>query len=164
MSRADHWSRHLLGAGLAVAVGCGQGDGADTSNDKGLGTVQVALQNVPSDIYCVQITSAGSIVRTDSFDVSPGASTTLTIKGIAPGSVKFTGAAFPTACQSLTPTSIPTWVADAVTKTIVSGTTTNVTIVMRPAGNAGVTVDFQGGGGTTGVPLAIWDSTNWDNA
>jgi hypothetical protein len=59
---------------------------------------------------------------------------------------------------------VPSWIADAVTVTIVAGTQTNITLVMAPAGLAGIGVDFQGGSGSQGIKLGVWDSRNWDNA
>ena len=144
------------------SAGCGDGLPA-SETDEQLGAVSLAIQQVPSDITCIQITAAGSRVQTQSFPVTPLGATTLVMKGIAPGTVTFSGAAFPATCSSLTGASIPTWVADPLSVTIVAGTQTNVTLVMRPAGSGGITVDFQGGAGG-GVPLGIWDSTNWDNA
>jgi hypothetical protein len=122
------------------------------------------VQTVPSDIRCITIDAAGTRLQSERFSVTPGAGTTLTMRGVSPGSTKFTGASYPVTCDSITTASVPSWIADAVTVTIVAGTQTNITLVMRPAGLAGIGVDFQGGSGSQGIKLGVWDSTNWDNA
>jgi hypothetical protein len=144
-----------------LAAGCWTA-GEDASVESA-GSVALEIQKVPSDIRCIQITGAGSRVQTKSFDVTPLGNTTLIMPGIAPGSVTFSGASYPLACKLVTAASAPTWVADPVTATIVAGTQTNLSIVMRPSGSGGITIDFQGGA-NDGVPLGLWDSMNWDNA
>lgn len=139
----------------------GLGGGPDPEST---GTVQLFLQQIPSDISCIQIIAEGSIRQANLFPVTPGAASTITMPGVPSGSVKFSGAAYPIACASVTPSTVPTWIADPKTVTIVSGSTTNLTLSMRPAGNAGVTVDFVGGAGSGGVVLGVWNSTNWNNA
>jgi hypothetical protein len=146
-----------------ACVSCGGAENATDGEHENTGAIGLAIQQVPSDIKCIQITAAGSRVQSQSFGVTPLGSTTLVMRGIAPGTVMFSGAAFPIACPLLSTASIPTWVADPIEAVIVSGTQTNLTLTMRPAGSGGITVDFQGGVGG-GVPLGIWDPTNWDNA
>jgi hypothetical protein len=144
------------------ALGCGVAPAADSS-DGSLGTVQFAIMTVPSDVKCIKIVAGGTAAFSTNFTVTPSGSTSLTMPGVSPGSNTFSGEAYSIACASVTTTTVANWIADPVVATVTAGGTTNVTLVMRPAGNVGVAVDFQGGGGATGIPLGVWNSVNWDN-
>jgi hypothetical protein len=106
------------------------------------GTVSIELKKVPTNVHCVQIVATGTRVLTSQFDVTPGMSASLTMPGVSPGSVTFSGAAFNGTCATVTSMTAPTWVADPVTKTISPGLSTTFTLSMRPAGTAVVGVDF----------------------
>ena len=131
---------------LAIgSAGCGPEANDFFASDENVGSVSFALVQVPSDVRCIELTASGSSVITSSFNVVPGASTTLLMTGLPSGSVEFTGVAYPAACAALNDESRPTWVADPLTATITSGATANLSLTMRPAGNANVSVDFVGG-------------------
>lgn len=156
-----YWA--AVGAVVVATAACGDGARSRPGPDD-FGTVVLAVQTVPSDIKCIKIVSAGSLAFATQFTVTPGGSTALTMPGVSPGSVTFSGEAYPLACTSVTASTVATWIADPVVATVVAGATTNVALTMRPAGNVGLTVDFQGGAGAQGIPLGVWDSTNWGNA
>jgi len=128
-------------------------------------TVEIALQNAPSDVRCIQIATTGAREQETWFPTSPGASTVFTMSGLSAGPQTIRGAAFTQSCPTgaLPSTVAPTWVSDSTPVTLVAGTVTTVVLVMRPAANAGINVDFQGGA-DGGIALGVWDLTNWDNA
>ena len=141
----------LLLASL-LALACGNGDGKRGSGKDGpVGTAQLYIQVVPNDVQCIRITaSSSSRSRTDSFDVTPSESATLTMAALPSGSVSFTGDAFSVPCADIGVSTRPTWLSDPVTADIAPGQVTDVTIVMRPVGGARIGVDFQDAGAPTG--------------
>src|SRR4051794_11209051 len=84
----------LFSSGIGA---CGAGPDASAAPED-LGSVEIALKKVPPAVHCLQIVATGSRVLTTSFDVVPGAATSLTMPGLSPGSVTFTGAAFAGLC------------------------------------------------------------------
>jgi hypothetical protein len=158
------WRGGLCCAIFLTGAGSGCSSGSSTAETERPGTVQLAVMNAPSDVKCIKVVAAGTVAFSMNFAVAPGASSIFTMPGVSPGSNTFSGEAYSLACASATAATVANWIADPVVATVVSGATTNVTLVMRPAGTVGVGVDFQGGGGGAGIPLGVWNSTNWNNA
>jgi hypothetical protein len=146
----------VLVPGLAVGLSagaCGSGSTASTDPQPGEDTGQaiLAITSVPANVNCVQITVTGSRTDVRVFDVVPGNSSTLTLKGLPTGNVTFLESAFPAACASVGPASVASWVSNAVSATLVPGVAASVQIVLRQNGQAVVTSDFQDGGGVLGA-------------
>lgn len=131
----------LLAATLTFA--CGSESGG--SPPENIGEARAAITQVPSDVLCVQIVAvATSQSVTRQFDVTPGESSVLDIKGLPLGTDTFQGSAFNAACSSVTGSTTPTWVGDDVVATLAAGVIAEVKLVLRHNGEANVSVDFQG--------------------
>jgi hypothetical protein len=124
--------------GLATVAGCSAGDGEDL-----VGVAQVAITQVPSDgsVGCIKVHATGATSVTQSFDVAPGQSTTLSLQHLPTGTVKFVGDAYAGACSAVTSASVITWFSSPVYATV-STTPVSVTLEMMPNGQATVGVDF----------------------
>jgi hypothetical protein len=141
-------SRRIIFYSTALALAWALVPGCSTKNASeagAVGTVQAAIDNVPTDgsVACISITATGAFSTTQSFDVMPGESTVFTLDGISTGTVRFDGSAYPTACAAVTPMSTPTWVSAPVLATVTTGQLTMVTLDMNQAGGAGVDVGFN---------------------
>jgi hypothetical protein len=142
----------LVSAFAAVPVACGTGSGGAADD---IGEARAEITQVPSDVLCVQVVVTGSgHTTTEQFDVIPGASSVLNMKGLPLGSDTFNGSAFGTACSSVTGSSTPAWSGDSVTTALSPGVVAEVKLVLRRNGQASVSVDFQGddGGGIACAP------------
>lgn len=116
------------------------------STPEGIGEARAAITQVPADVLCVQIVVVGpSQTATRRFDVTPGESSVLDIKGLPLGTDTFKGAAFNAACSLVTGSTTPTWIGDDVVATLAPGVIAEVKLVLRHNGEASVSVDFQGG-------------------
>lgn len=132
----------LLSALTALPVACGT---RATAND--IGEARAEITQVPADVRCVQVVIVGADhAVTRQFDVTPGASSVLALRGLPLGSDTFKGSAFGEACDSVTGSSTPTWTGDDVTTTLSPGVITEVKLVLLRGGQASVSVDFQDGG------------------
>jgi hypothetical protein len=133
-----------------VLAACGS-SGLDESENTGVATA--AVTNVPSDVGCIEITVNGNRTVDRKFDVVAGASSILALSGLPVGSVTFLGQAYSGACSGVGATTVPTWVSDPVTATLVSAIKTNVTLALKHNGTSTVSVDFEDGSdaGTVGT-------------
>jgi hypothetical protein len=133
----------LLAAGAAgLACQDQPPDGGGGTGDEMIGTARIALAQVPGDVSCVRITAKGaSRTVVTAFDVTPGASATLSMTNLPLGSVEFTGLAYGVACAGIA-TAMPNWDSLPVTVAIGSSVTATVMLEMRRPGGATVTVDF----------------------
>ena len=129
----------LIGGSLAIAAACGDESHAD------VGTVTLALVQVPMDVACISVTVTGNRTVTRLADVMPGQPSTLTFGGLPVGSDTFTGSAFSTSCASVTASSVPTWVGVPVTAVVTAMSSTPVTLVLQRNGRASVSIDFDDG-------------------
>src|SRR5262245_40775847 len=82
-----------------VAIGCDgsrmQGDpGAPNDPNELTGTAEIALTNAPSDGTCIAVTAEGRRSVSKKFDVAPGASTVVAMRGLPLGQVAFSAQAF----------------------------------------------------------------------
>lgn len=126
-----------FGVCAAALVGC-SADGSDAEGD--VGSAEIAITQVPSDVLCVRIVAQGSRVRQQDFDVMPGQSSVLSLSGLPAGAVTFSGAAFPAACSQMSP---PTYTADPVAALVQPPSIAQVALTMRRNGQASVSVDFE---------------------
>ena len=134
--------RAFIISGLVLAACNSQGEDSES-----VGSASIAISSVPSNVVCIQVTSADSVrSTTQSFNVTPGQSTVLQLSNLPTGSDTFTGAAFSTSCSLVTSSSIPNWVGAPVVASINSASATPVTIVLTPNGQSQLTVDFEGDG------------------
>jgi hypothetical protein len=108
-----------------------------------VGVVSVAITLVPADVGCVRITVAGTRTVSQSFDVTAGASSVLTMSGTPTGAVTVSGDAFAGACAAVGPQSSPNWTGDPVMAQVASDAVASVSLVMRRNGRIAVGVDFQ---------------------
>jgi hypothetical protein len=116
-----------------------------------VGEAEATITNVPAQVACIQITVAGARNVTRRFDVSPGQSSVLGLKGLPVGPVAFTGSAYAASCATVGG-SAPSWLSDATPATLVGGAVVNVSLVLRRNGEANVSVDFQDDGPDGGFP------------
>lgn len=133
---------------LAVVAVCSALAACSSPNpeaEEGLGVATAAVTNVPSDVSCIVITVTGNRVAERKFDVTTGASSVLSMKGLPVGSVTFVGNAYPTACSAVTSSSSPTWLSDPVNATLSAGVDAPVTLPLRRNGSSTVSVDFEDG-------------------
>jgi hypothetical protein len=131
-----------VGMGLALiagAVGCSMG----AVDDDATGVAQIAITQVPLDgsVGCIAVTATGATTVTKRSDVTPGASTVMSLNALPTGTVSFTGDAYAGACKNVTGSSVPTWISDPVLASV-SHVPVSVTLSMRRNGAATVGVDF----------------------
>jgi hypothetical protein len=136
--------RILFGASLLVTglVACAS-EQADDAAEGPTGQAQLAIQVVPSDALCVEITAAGNRTVQRSFDLAPGAAAQLSMNGLPTGQVAFSALTYNEPCGG-TRTSAPTWTSPSpVTAVISSQQVTPVIIPLRRNGQAGIGLDFE---------------------
>jgi sugar lactone lactonase YvrE len=127
-------------AALVVPALAGCGSPSDRAAE-GTGTASVAIEQVPSDVACVEIDVSGLNAVTQRFTVKPGSSSVLTVAGIPTGSVDISGIAWNAPCASVG--SAPTWAAQSTPTTIVKGSTATVPLTFFPTTTTNVGVDFE---------------------
>ncbi len=144
-------NRSLASLSLLVAFGA-TGCLAGGPDDELLGSAQAAITQVPPMVSCIQIVAMGSKTVTDSFQVSPGQSSVVTMPALPVGAVTFTASAYNQNCNAVTAASVPSWLSDPTTVTLVAGKTANLTLNLRQNASASVGVNFQSDGGTVATP------------
>jgi hypothetical protein len=107
------------------------------------GVAQAAITQVPPQIACIAINVAGARTVERKFEVTAGQSSVLALTELPTGSVVFHGFAYAAACASVTASTTPAWLSDAVPATLIAGTPVNVTLPLRKNGVSNVGVDFQ---------------------
>lgn len=113
-------------------------------DEQAVGRATLSLSAIPAAVRCVQVVVAGvekSAIR--KLDVNAGATLMATLTGLPVGSVTFAADAFADACSKLSPSSPSGWSASPVMAVLSSGTTAEVSLVLRPAGSARVGVSFD---------------------
>jgi len=139
-------------ASSALLVLClaGCGHRPDSGTDDDTASIVLALTTVPSDVSCLEVTVTGAQTTVQRFDVTPNQAATITVPGLASGAATISERAFAVPCAQVTATTTPTWLSTmAVPVTLTPGQITDVTIVLRRAGQVRVTTDFQDGTGAT---------------
>jgi hypothetical protein len=136
----------------------GAGCGASHSAEPETGQIMLALGTIPENVNCVRISAVG-VGRefTRDLDVAPGQTVSEAISGLPVGVVVFSANAYATACSSVTKATVPMWVSDEKTVTLVQGKSSTVTLTLYKNGRAKVTVEFaddQDGGTSLASPDA----------
>lgn len=103
----------------------------------------LAISVIPADVSCLRITATGP-GRTLAREVSvkSGDPFTESMSGLPLGSVTFVGEAFPGGCDVVTKSTLPTWVSEPVTTSIIVGRLVTVALTMNRNGRAKVGVEF----------------------
>jgi hypothetical protein len=134
--------------------GCSSLLGNTNSNEQATGSADVAITSVPAGVNCIRISVTGTRSVAQTFDVTPNASSLLTMGSLPVGHNMFTGEAFSSACAAVQASSVPTWLSQPTPATVSLDATVSVTLVMTQNGQANVGVDFP----------AVFDTAVWDNA
>jgi hypothetical protein len=150
-------SSTILGASLALLSltaisGC---DESATRDSLETGQALLSLAAIPDDVSCIRVTAAGEFRSSISdFDVVPGETLSQPLTGLPVGPVVFSANAYSGACTTVTKSTIPMWLSDEKTVTIVQGKSSSVTLTLYKNGRAKVTVEFadQEDGGTDAGP------------
>jgi len=155
------WTTGLL-VGALLASGCAQKAALSGEGPSGeFGTVVLALKNIPVDVQCVRLTVAGNSTVVRTFPVTPNDQDPdpVTMGGLPLGNATVYEDTFDSPCDSVGPTSNPTWVAQApVPVNLTPGAQVSVTIVLRRPGGLSVGMDYQTGGLSVTPPAADFGS------
>jgi hypothetical protein len=138
--------RHLLPFALLLAA-------CEPEAPPMVGLAEARLATVPGDVHCVQIRVDGTQSVTRRFDVVPGQGSVLSLDHLPVGAVVFSASAFDATCAAM-PAPL-SWVSDPVATTLAGGTVVPVTLRLRRAGAADVTIDFDDADGGTAPPVDI---------
>ena len=148
-------SMRYYSTGRLLALACGLAGlglaGCRTSSSPSSGDPQTAqlfleVTNVPTDVSCIEVTVTGATTETQLFDVTPGQSGTITVGGLPSGAVTVNELAFPVPCAQVTSSTLASWVAQQPVMTqLVPGQTTDISIVLRRAGQLSISNDFADG-------------------
>jgi hypothetical protein len=128
---------------LAIIMGACAGTPAEE-----VGSFRFEIKEAPPDVRCLQlqisVTGADAITRL--VPTTPGQSTgNVSITGLPLGPATLRALAFNVECKKLRKESLPTWISDPVTTFLTGDPPVDVTFVMRKAGRANATFDFQPG-------------------
>jgi hypothetical protein len=129
----------------------GLGCAVPQSSEEPVGSIQIAITNVPGDVSCLQITVSDGlrpVVR--KIDVTPMADLTTTQSGLPVGLVSIGVDAFNVTCPAVTAASLPTWVSGTVQATLVGSVPVMLSVNMSRPGSASIGIMFPGGGGGSG--------------
>jgi hypothetical protein len=138
---------------LVLASGC-QSLGQVGDGDEETAEIQLAIMMVPSGTPCVRMTSiANGRTLSQEFTVTPGASATLQMRGLAAGPTTLLAEAFSAACSSVSSSTRPTWSSEPTLVNLLAGQNTAVTLVLRRAAGANVGLDFVDGTGGAALSL-----------
>ncbi len=122
-----------------MLTACGQHGAAGDQ----VGSVSLAVTNVPVDVGCVRVRAVGSRSVEKDFDVKSGQSSILPMANLPVGTVDFYGTAFGGRCADVGAGASASWVGDPASALVEQGKTTQVTVVLRPNARGQVAVDFQ---------------------
>ena len=139
-----------LAALLLLGPGCDDNQAANADES---GQAMLSLAAIPDNVTCLRVTVAGEFRSSViDFDVVPGDTLTQALTGLPVGDVVFSANAYSADCTSVTKSTIPMWISDEKTVSLVQGKSSNVTLTLYRNGRAKVTVEFadQEDGGTDG--------------
>jgi hypothetical protein len=126
-----------------VLVGCDQSStGAQPASDTE--QVQLKIENVPPEVACLRISASGAsreVVR--DLDVVQGQNVIESMSGLPVGKVVFEAQAYAQACDSVTKTTVPSWVSDQVSVNVSLSQSKSVSLTLYRNGRAKVTVGFD---------------------
>jgi hypothetical protein len=135
---------------LATVASPGCDDGQGAQPDEG-GQAMLSLATIPDTVTCIRVTAAGEFrTSVNDFDVVPGDTLAQALTRLPEGAVVFSANAYAAACDSVTKSTIPTWLSDEKTVNLMQGRSASVTLTLYKNGRAKVTVEFadQEDGGT----------------
>src|SRR6185436_17187680 len=121
----------------------GLGCAVPQSSEEPVGSIQIAITNVPGDVSCLQITVSDGlrpVVR--KIDVTPMADLTTTQSGLPVGLVSIGVDAFNVTCPAVTAASLPTWVSGTVQATLVGSVPVMLSVNMSRPGSASIGIMF----------------------
>jgi len=125
---------------LTAISGCDERAARDSLET---GQALLSLSAIPDDVSCVRVTAAGEFRSSVSdFDVVPGTTFSQSLTGLPVGAVVFSANAYAGACTTVTKSTIPAWLSDEKTVTLVQGKSSSVTLTLYKNGRANVTVEF----------------------
>lgn len=127
---------------LLLSVGCDQGPGAKPASETE--QVQLMIENVPPEVACLRITASGASreVARD-LEVSEGQNVVESMSGLPVGKVIFQAQAFAQACDSVSKSTVPSWVSDEVPVNVSLSSSKSVSLTLYRNGRAKVTVGFD---------------------
>jgi predicted small lipoprotein YifL len=133
----------LVALTLFSLTGCGQGSpGPRPQSD--VEQVSLHIENVPAEVACLRITASGAsrqVVR--DLDVIEGQSVSESFSGLPIGAVVFQAAAYAQTCDSVTKSTVPTWVSEPISVTVSLSQSKSVSLTLYRNGRAKVTVGFD---------------------
>ncbi|HEY2512921.1 MAG TPA: hypothetical protein VGI39_18770 [Polyangiaceae bacterium] len=124
---------------LPALAGCSAAP--SDSSKEAIGTVNVAIEKVPTDVTCIEIDVVGLNTITQRFPVKAGASSVLNVTGLPLGSIDISGQAWNGTCQNIGAPA--TWAAQSVSTLIQAGKPASANLTFFPVTNAQVGVDFE---------------------
>jgi hypothetical protein len=132
----------LLTLSLFSVLGCD-----DSSAGKKPGSVEqvtLHIENVPTDVACLRITASGADRQVEhDLDVTEGQSVTESFSGLPIGTVVFQAAAYSQTCDSVTKSTVPSWISEEVSISVSLTHSTSVSLTLYRNGRAKVTVGFD---------------------
>ena len=148
MKRALRFFAVASAASLALTACSDKSDLVDSERapapGEELGAVTLELVQVPADIRCVSVKVESYKTVTRNIDVTPGSTSVYRMTALPTGLARVTGAAFETACASLTEGVVPGWVSEVPVLAQISVVeVTHVALALVRNGRATVGVDFE---------------------
>lgn len=148
MKRALRFFAVASAASLALTACSDKSDLVDSERapapGEELGAVTLELVQVPADIRCVSVKVESYKTVTRNIDVTPGSTSVYRMTALPTGLARVTGAAFETACASLTEGVVPGWVSEVPVLAQISVLeVTHVALALVRNGRATVGVDFE---------------------
>ena len=132
----------LFTLSLFPLLGCD--DSSAGSKPQLVEQVALHIENVPADVACVRITASSTdrqVVR--DVAVTLGQSVTESFSGLPIGTVVFQAAAYSQTCDSVTKSTVPSWISDEVSATVSLARSASVSLTLYPNGRAKVSVGFD---------------------
>lgn len=125
-----------------LSVGCDQGPGAKPASETE--QVQLMIENVPPEVACLRLSASGAsreVVR--DLEVTEGQNVIEPMSGLPVGKVIFQAQAFAQACDSVSKSTVPSWVSDEVPVNVSLSSSKSVSLTLYRNGRAKVTVGFD---------------------
>jgi hypothetical protein len=136
-------NRSYLRAPILASLFLAACSGPGTDPGEPTGSIQVALTSAPADAACLKLSVTGSRSVNRSVDLTPGASTVLTIDKLPIGVVQMDGSAYTQSCAKVGSNG-PTFVSEApVSVRIDPAAVAKVVLELVRNGKLEVSVDFE---------------------
>lgn len=133
-----------LASALSVLVVAACADPGEPGPDGDEAQIQLAVTDVAAGIRCLRFSTeqAGMRKTEQKVAVTPGNPANVMLTGLAVGAVTIVGDAFTQTCGNVTAMTLPAWVSDPVSRTLLPGNNVPASFVFRPAAGVSGTVDF----------------------